>query len=280
MKLRLKAIACLGLLTILGGTAQAVQLPVTSQSATPTTNISQATEPLDLNLLAKTMSAFWQSDRFQTNSQTKFTVGSQGGEATIYLQSKIISQSWRKFRAEIAYTTPGKPPKTGNLIVSDGKQVCIYRADLQQYAVMSYSDFKDSGDWVLIGISSFASLEFPESDRKTVVAAGHLSEKNVLTYLNADGRNLTGSRRVVDGKEFYVYDYKQPGEGFVLSAFVNPQTANINQIQLVGKSKDLDINLTENILTRTPNPTINGNTFRFIPPKGAKRVKSLSINPF
>jgi hypothetical protein len=77
-----------------------------------------------------------------------------------------------------------------------------------------------------------------------------------------------------------VYDYKQPGEGFVLSAFVNPKTATINQIQLIGQSKDLDINLTEKILTRTANPTINRNTFRFIPPKGAKRVKSLSINPF
>lgn len=279
MKYRLEAIACFGLLTILGGTAQAVQLPGNGQSATHTTNISQATEPLDLNLLAKTMSAFWQSDRFQTNSQTKFTVGSQDGEATIYLQSKIISQSWRKFRAEIAYTTPGRPAKTGNLVVSDGKQVWIYRADLQQYAVMSYPDFKDSGDWVLVGISSFASLEFPEEDRKIVVA-GNLSQKNVVTYLGLGGSDLKGSRRVVDGEEFYVYDYKQPSQGFVLSAFVNPQTATINQVQFIGQSKNLDIKLTEKILKRTPNPTINSNTFRFMPPKGAKRVKSLSINPF
>ncbi|HIK08603.1 MAG TPA: hypothetical protein IGS40_28710 [Trichormus sp. M33_DOE_039] len=278
MKYLLKVIAFVSLLAILGGGAEAVQFPTSKQHATYTTNISQATEPLNLNLLAKTMSAFWRSDRYQTSSQTKFIVGSQGSETTIYIQSKIISQSWRKFRAEIAYTTPGKPAKTGNLVVSDGKQVWIYRADLKQYTVMSYPDFKDSGDWVLVGISAFASLEFPEEDRK-IVTAGNLSEKNVLTYLGLSGSELKGSRRIVDGEEFYVYDYKEPSEGFVLSTFVNPQNATINQVQLAGQSKDLDIHLTEKILTRTANPVITRHTFRFFPPKGTKRVKTLSIIP-
>ncbi|BAB75238.1 LolA family protein [Anabaena sp. FACHB-709] len=279
MKFTLKAIAFFTGLAMFGEAANAVQLRLPQQSLNHATSISQATEPLDLSLLAKSVTNLLQSDRYQTDSQIEFKVGSKGTETTIYLKSKMITQSGKKFRAEVAYTKPGEAAKTGNLVISDGKQVWIYRSDLQQYSVTSYQDFKDSSDWILIGISSFVFLDFPEEDRKVVVD-GNLSDKNVLTYLGlASNGELKGETRTFDGQTAYVYDYKDPKDGFTLSAFVNPETASLSQVQLAGKSDDLDILLTEKILSKTVNPVINANTFRFLPPRGTQRVKTLSISP-
>lgn len=282
MKINLTAIALpialLSSVTMLGKTVSAFQLTLPQQPLYHNT-ISQATEPLNLSLLAQTVTNLLKSDRAQTDSQTEFKVSSKGNEANIYLQSNMITQTGRKFRAEITYTSPGKPPQTGNLVVSDGKQVWIYRPDLKQYAVTSYQNFRDSSDWVLIGISSFVLVDFSEEDRKVAVN-GNLSDKNILSYLGlASNSEIKGDKRTVDGQPVYVYDYKDPKDGFTLSAFVNPETATLKQVQLAGKTDDLDILLTEKIVSQTPNPTINASTFRFFPPKGTTRVKTLSISP-
>lgn len=282
MKIRLTAIALpivlLSSTIMLGKTVSAFQLSLPQEPLYHTT-ISQATEPLNLSLLAQTVANLLKSDRSQTDSQIEFTVSSQGTQATISLQSKMITQAGKKFRAEITYTAPGKPPQTGNLVVCDGKQVWIYRPDLKQYALTSYQEFKDSSDWVLIGISSFVFLDFPEEDRKVAVN-GNLSDKNILSYLGLTSNSeLNGEKRTLDGQPIYVYDYKDLRDGFTLSAFINPETATLKQVQLAGKTDDLDILLTEKILNKTPNPTINNNTFRFSPPQGTKRVKKLSISP-
>lgn len=279
MKSILSAIASFTILSILGGEVNAAQLSLPHPPPDHTPSLSQTTEPLDLSLLAKTMTAFEKSDRYQTDSQTEFKVASQGNETTIYVQSKIITQSGKKFRAEITYAKPGEKPQTGNLVVSNGTQLWIYRNDLKQYALTTYPEFKDSSDWILLGLSSFAFLDFPEEDRKIVVN-GNLTVKNVLTYLGLSSNGeLQGDKRTFEGETFYVYNYKDPKEGFILSAFVNPKTTSLKQVQLAGKSANLDILLTEKILRRTVNPAVTSNTFRFIPPKGTQRVKSLSVSP-
>jgi outer membrane lipoprotein-sorting protein len=276
MKSILTAIASI---TILSGGANAAQFSFPQPPPHSPSSLSQATETLDLALLAKSITAFLKSDRYQTDSQTYFKVSSQGNETTIYLQNKIITQSGRKFRAEITYAKPGQTSQPGNLVVSDGKQLWIYRPDLKQYAVTTYTDFKNSDDWILLGLSPFAFLDFPQEDRK-IVANGNLSAKNVLTYLNLSSNGeIQGATRTLEGETFYVYNYKDPKEGFILSAFINPKTAALKQLQLAGKSQNLDILLTEKILRRTPNPAVTSNTFKFTPPKGTKRVKSLSISP-
>lgn len=276
MKSILTAIASVTILSMLGGEVNAAQLSLPQPPPNYAPRLSQANEPLDLSLLARTMTAFLKSDRYQTDSQTQFKVSSQGNETTINLQNKIITQAGKKFRAEITYQTPGETP---HLVVSNGTQVWIYRPDLKQYSVTTYTDFKNSGDWILLGFSAFAFLDFPEEDRK-IVANGNLSEKNVLTYLGvSDSNEIEGSKRTLGNETFYVYDYKNIKEGFTLSAFVNPKSATLKQVELAGKSENLDILLTEKILRRTANPTVTANTFRFTPPKGTQRVKSLSISP-
>lgn len=279
MKVSLTAIALpiafLSSVTMLGKTVSAFQLSLPQEPPYHTT-ISQATEPLNLSLLAQTVTNLLKSDRTQTDSQTEIAFGLEAPpQASFYIKSKIITQSERKFRAEITYPVPGK-----DLVIGDGKQVWIYRSDLKQYAVTSYQDFIDSGNLIFIGISSFALLNVPEQDRKVAVN-GNLSDKNILSYLGlASNSKLKGEKRTLDGQSVYVYEYKDLKDGSTLSAFVNPETATLKQVQSAGKTGELNIIITQKILSTTPNPTIKANTFLFSPPKGTKRVKTLSIRPF
>ena len=125
-----------------------------------------------------------------------------------------------------------------------------------------------------------AFLNIPAKERKQI-ANGSLSDKNVLSYLSSaiDGV-IKGNQDTVDSDSFYVYHYKDAKEGFTFSAFVQPDNANLKQVQLVGKSEGLDIVLTEKILNRIANPDVTPQSFTFSPPRGTKKVKSLSITPF
>lgn len=270
-------IATVSIMTMLGGAVQAT--PKSFGQETHLTNISQATEQLDLSLLAKTLTAFLQSDRYQTESQIQLNLRTQASETTIYLQTKTLTQSGKKFRAEITFTQPGEPAKTGNLVVSDGKQVWIYRSDLKQYSVTSYEAFQDTSEWILASMSSLAFLDFSEQDRQ-IITDGKLSEQNVLSYIGLSSNSeLTGDRRTVNSEVFYVYNYQNPQDGFTLSAFVQPATATLKQVQLVGKTQSLNVIFTEKILNRIANPNVTVDTFQFSPPQNAQKVKSLSLIP-
>ncbi|BAY27407.1 hypothetical protein NIES2100_72310 [Calothrix sp. NIES-2100] len=281
MKSKLTTIAVFSIIAMLAGAVNAVpNQPSQLISAENATTISQATEQVDLPLLAKSITNFFGSDRYQTESQIEFNVGIEDSEITIYLQTKIITQSDQKFRAEIAWRKLGEQTKSGNLVVSDGKQVWIYRADLQQYAVKSYQEFQDSGDWIFISPSSIASLQVSEQ-YKQVIANGGLSDEKVLAELGILSKDfLKGDRRTINGDSFYVYTYRDLKEKFTFTAFVQPETAILKQLQFAGTNQGTDIVLTEKILSRTANPLVNAQTFKFSPPKGAKRVKSLSLSQF
>jgi outer membrane lipoprotein-sorting protein len=281
MKLTLSTIALIGIFAIQPGKVNAIP-PQHSQQITShgPLIISQATEQLDVSLLIKAFTGFLQSDRYQTESEIKFKVGTKGAEIGLELKTNTLSQSGNKFRSEITFSDSKGGSKLANLVVSDGKQVWIYRADLKQYAVTSYRDFHNSGQWVLVSIGAVSFLGLPEAQRK-VIAEGNLLDKDALEFLGLASKGLIkGDRRTVDGESFYVYNYKDPKEGFILSGFVEPETANLKQIKVVCKSNDLDIQYTEKILTRTANPVISADTFTFSPPPGTKKVKSLSIIPF
>ena len=196
--------------------------------------------------------------------------------ADINLKTKTIVQSDKKFRSEIATVGTTGEIKPLTVIVSDGKQVWIHRPDLKQYAVTTYQKFDKSGDGIFMSISSSAFLSIPAKERKQI-ANGSLSDKNVLSYLSSA---IDGNQATVDTDSFYVYHYKYAKEGFTFSAFVQPDNANLKQVELVGKSEGLDILLTEKILNRIANPNVTPQTFTFSPPRGTKKVKSLSITPF
>ena len=290
MKSSLTTITAFSIIAMLAGAVNAMpteqsqqlnptQIPPKGQTNS-TPKVNQTTEQFDLPLLVKTGTAFFQSDRYQTESQMEVNGGNQGANFTFHIQTKTIVQSGRKFRAEIAFTRPGEPAKPANLLISNGQQVWIYRPDLRQYAVTSYKAFENSDDSFLIGLSSSLFMVLPE-DARQQVAQGQLSNTQVLQEMGlANNKLLKGDRRTIEGETLYVYKYTDPKEGLAYTAFVQPETATPQQLQIAGKSQGLDILIAEKILSRSANPAITQQTFTFSPPQGSKQVKSLSLSPF
>jgi outer membrane lipoprotein-sorting protein len=249
---------------------------VTQSKPTSTAN---PTQKLDLPLLIKTGETFFKGNNYQTVSQMQLKGINQGTDITFYIQTKTIVNAANQFRSEIAFTQDGKPSKESAIVVSDGKQVYIHRPDLKQYSVISSQAFNKSNDSFLIGLSSSFFLEFADNMGK-YIASGALSQPSVINEISAAANQaIQGEARNVEGKQLYVYSFNDPKQGYTLSAFVNPQLANLEQMQIVGKDGGLDIAIIEKIQQRTE-VKMAPQTFRFTPPPGAKKVNSLSISPF
>ena len=99
MKRTLSTIAFISIITLLGGTVNAIPLQTTPPQPTTT---NETTEKVNLPLLVKAISGFLQSDRYLTESALNFKVGGKGVNADINLKTKTIVQSDKKFRSEIA----------------------------------------------------------------------------------------------------------------------------------------------------------------------------------
>lgn len=249
-------------------------LSIASKPATATPS------QLDLPLLIKTGESFFKGSNYQTVSEMQLRGAKQNTDVTFYIQAKTIVNSTNQFRSEIAFTQNGKPSKESAVVVSDGKQVYIYRPDLKQYSVISSQAFNKSDDSFLIGLSSSFFLEFANNMGK-YIASGALSQPEVIKEIStAANQAIQGETRDIEGKQTYVYSFNDPKQGYTINAFVNPQLANLEQMQIVGKDDGLDIAIIEKIQQRTEVKNLAPQTFKFTPPKGAKKVKSLSISPF
>ena len=241
--------------------------------------IAQATQ-LNLPLLVKTVTNFLRGDVYETDSQTRFSLGQQGTNVDFYMQSKTIVATPGKFRAEVVFTNPGDITKEPTLIICDGQKVSIYRPDLRQYTVMSANDFEKTNDSYLIGMSSALFLQVP-IDAKQMVAQGKLSDKDVLSEIGlAANTAIKQNQQTINNVPLSVYNYTDSKAGWTISAFIQPETTTLKQVQVAGSGEGFNILMTEQILSRTENPLLTPTTFKFTPPQGAKLVKSLEITPF
>jgi outer membrane lipoprotein-sorting protein len=250
--------------------------PAKATPAAPTL-LSQLTSKLDLALLAKSSAVFVKSDRYRTESEIRVKATSGGTDVTSLAKVMTLAQAPNQFRAEITF-----PSDTGtevkSTVVSDGKQVWMYRSDLKQYAVTPYEKFDDLDDYYWIGMSSYWFLSVPTDVRKPI-AEGALADPQVLKELGINNTSpLKGNSQTLDGRSLYSYEYTDK-EGFTIAALIEPTTAELKQIRLTGKSEGFNIDIAERILTRTANPAIAASTFKFTPPLGAKLVQSVEIGP-
>lgn len=275
IKLTLTIISSVSLITLLAGKVSAITTPPL-KIATQAKTIAQTTQTIDIELLAKTISNFLQSSSYLTESESLLVAKTDGFDFSFNFKTKTIAQSGKKFRSEITFTPQGESKQINYLVISDGKQVWIYRPDLKQYAVISYTDFTES---FFIGISSLAFVEIPEDTRKLIVQSEN-SQSIVKEFGLTNDSGLKQEKRTVDGEELSIYSYKDSKDGFTFTGFFQPQTANLKQVEMRGKNEGLDISITEKILQRTADPAIDAQTFTFTPPEGVKKVRSLSISPF
>jgi outer membrane lipoprotein-sorting protein len=249
--------------------------PVTSPQPAATT------EP-DLTLLGKVLGAFLQTNQARTESQIVMKLQSKDGEVEIYARSKTVAKTSGEFRSELTFAQPGQPPTASYTIVSDSRKVWIYRPDRRQYTQTTAAKFQAQPYSYLVGLSSIFFLSVSESNRKDINAALAVSPGFLSGLSKEQLKDLQGSRRQVEGQELYAYSYENKTENWSFNSFVNPQTGILKQIEFTGKLDAKDgggnFTLTEKIIDRNSQPAIGKNIFKFSPPKGTKKVKSLDID--
>jgi outer membrane lipoprotein-sorting protein len=240
--------------------------------------LSQVGDNLDLALLAKASAAFFQSERYRTESEIQVKATSGSTSLTSTARATTIVQSPNKFRAEIVFPDSKDPKQPDSIVISDGKQVWISRPGLKQYMVTPYKQFGQVEDNYWIGMSSLWFLEVSPATRETI-AQGALADPEVQKDLGlSDETAIQGTTETINGQALYVYEYKDK-QGFTIRAFVDPKTATLQQIILSGQSDGYDVLISERILRRVADPTITTLTFQPPPRTGAKQVKTLAIGP-
>jgi outer membrane lipoprotein-sorting protein len=241
-------------------------------SARPT-----ATTP-DLKLLTKTIGIFWQGNRAQTDSQIVMTIQRPGKNTSpiqINANVKTIAQTDDRFRSELILSRSGSPTKITYSIVCDGQNVWIYRPDKRQYSQTTFSEFKPQTYSLLVGLSTVFFVSAPESGRKTVVtdiAAGRDPFKSIPAELMT---NLQGNIRQVDGQNLQVYTIDNKLSKISFTSLVQPATGILKQIEFTSNTEVGDIKIVEKILTHTTTTNSSNQIFRFSPPPGVKKVKSV-----
>ena len=256
----------------------AITQPTVTKPKAASMVLSQLSSKLDLPLLSKASAAFVQSDRYRTDSEIRVKATSGGTNVTSSAKVTTWVQAPNQFRAEISFPTENNAAPVKSIVISDGKRVWMYRPDLKQYAVTPFEKFDNLDGYYWIGMSSYWYLTVPAEVRQPI-ANGALANPRILKELGlTDNSSLKGSNQTVDGRSLYGYEYTDTS-GFTISALVDPTTADLKQIRLSGKSEGFNVDIAEQILSRTPNPAIDAAAFKFAPPPGAKLVKSVDIGP-
>lgn len=291
MNLIPKAIAILGLATILSGLSPVVcaqpsqTTPIKPEpslnNTTPSNTNTELSNRPDYKILAKTVANFFTSDTYQTESELQLSGTSAGVTFSSSMQVKTTVKSPKQFRSEITFPQSDGAVAKKYIVVSDGEQVWIYRSDLKQYAVKTYEAFEKSNDDFIIGMSSALYLKIAPSFKGITTVLGGKNLADVLEeMLSSRNLALKGGVRSIDSKTYHFYEFTQQKEGFTFNALVEPETVKLEQLQILGKSQGMDIALKEKIIRRTANPTLEADTFSFAPPEGTTKVDSLSIQPY
>jgi outer membrane lipoprotein-sorting protein len=275
----LSGIAIASLLIGLTGTTQA-QVPPASPTPTPQAQPAAPVSTPDLNLLSKAVGVFWQTDRAETKSQMTIDVAADGTNIKMYAQIETIAQTGNKFVTKLTFASPGESTKSTYKIISNGKKVWVYRPDRRQYMETTFEKFNDSSDSFWIGTSSFLFTSLNETERRDIVSTLG-SDLNILTtLLKGQTGDLQGRKQQLNGEELYNYSYENKKDNWIFNGLIQPQTGLVKQIEIAGKTQGMNFSISDKILSRNTQPTISSKTFRFSPPKGVKKVKSLEIDPF
>ncbi len=257
-------------------------IPVPERVPTPTTpsTTTPGTATPDLNLLSKTVGVFWQSDRTETDSQMMIQGEQQGIKIEMSAQIKTIAQIGNKFQTQLVFSPVGSKPTTTYTIVSNGRDVWIYRPDRRQYAKTTFEAFRSGSNWLWTGISSSLFLTISATDRQEMLSALGTDRDVIKSIPPSQFKDLIGTQRQVDGQNLYSYSYNFKSEGFIFDVLVQPQSATVQRIEFNGKVDGMNINLSEKIISRKPQVVISKQTFQFVPPKGVKKVKAIDIELF
>jgi outer membrane lipoprotein-sorting protein len=262
-------------------TAVPTVAPSPSVAPAPTPATTPAASNLDRKLLGKAVSVFWQGNRARTESQIVMTVRPKGRNTNpiqINANVKTIAQTGDRFRSDLTVSRVGSPVKFTYSAICDGKNVWLYRPDKREYSQLKFTDFKPQFHSLLVGLSTIFFVSMVESDRQTIVKAIASGLNPFEAIESKELADLKGSTRQVDDKNFYVYAYDRQEDKSNISGFVQPDTAILKRIDFANSIDEGDINIVENIISHKAINSNNNRIFKFIPPKGVKKVKNFSVD--
>ena len=134
-----------------------------------------------------------------------------------------------------------------------------------------------------MGFSSLLFLEmsaqFREAFSEGIIAPDNVIE-DLESFFKVENVPLEGRQLNLQGQDYYAYNYKDNRKGLTFTVVVEPNTAEVNQIQISGKSEGIDMKMTEQIINRVASPVVAADTFIFTPPQGVTKVESMEIDIF
>lgn len=274
LKRRLLGIPCLWLLTGTLAIGPVLTLPLPAIAA-----VQQPTE-LNLTLLEKALTHFFQATTFQVESQV--TINAQGDQFKVDIDNhtSTLTVLPRRFVSEIKLGTQQY------FITSDGQTVWIYHRNRDRYREMSFEAFQDSEDSFFIGLASSFLLEIvrslqeeqgPTLDQSQLLSA-------ILQFFTRDyriaGLSLSQDTLTQEGVDYTRYVYKTNGEDLSLILWIDNQAQTLKKLQLLGSEQEIKINVQETILKQTFNPVVDEKAFQFQPSPALKKVEDLPLEPF
>jgi len=274
LKRRLLGIPCLWLLTGTLAIGPVLTLPLPAIAA-----VQQPTE-LNLTLLEKALTHFFQATTFQVESQV--TINAQGDQFKVDIDNhtSTLTVLPRRFVSEIKLGTQQY------FITSDGQTVWIYHRNRDRYREMSFEAFQDSEDSFFIGLASSFLLEIvrslqeeqgPTLDQSQLLSA-------ILQFFTRDyriaGLSLSQDTLTQEGVDYTRYAYKTNGEDLSLVLWIDNQAQTLKKLQLLGSEQEIKINVQETILKQTFNPVVDEKAFQFQPSPALKKVEDLPLEPF
>lgn len=255
------------------------QEPAPTTPAAPAEPAQTETRPADLQVLAKAFGDLMRTPALEARTETRMSGTGQGFSFTSRQQHHVTVTLPYRFRAETAMVKEDNAAGAKYIAVSNGAKVITYRPGLKQYASVTRAAFDDNGDEVLV-LGLYGALYFNRDLLKGFGAITPENQETVLQELRKDGTTLTGVTEMVEGRDLAMFTLFLAKEKITLRFRIDPRTSQIEELEMKVKEKNMDVTMFEKVLSRTPLQAPAAGTFEFTPPKGVKRVKSLSVEPF
>jgi outer membrane lipoprotein-sorting protein len=232
----------------------------------------------DLNLFKRSVQTFFQSNRIQSKSNMTFDFSASGVKGQINVNITTVAETGSKFNSQVIFTNSQSIPMKFN-IISNGKKVWVYRPDKRVYRETSLAKFEKERYWVGIAAAWFSAIA--EKDRLKLLNNNDSTfDRDLSTALKSPQfKEFRGNSLLVNDRFLYAFSnsFRDSGK---LTAIVQPDTGELVQLEMSGMSNDVKILFKEKIESWERITSIDKKTFIFSPPKGVKRVETLSIMPF
>ena len=260
-----------------------------AQTTTPAPTTPQSEIPLPLVRaapLVQAVSRLLTQQTYQIESAIELTTAISDSPAA-QAQIRTIIAAPNKVNTEITFFDGDTALEQQYQIVANGTQVWIYDLEANQYSVSEYKQFLESTTSLSVGILAnfyVTTLNRVNNNKIASRAIAKLPPDRLVKYFqryaNIDLQNMVVRNEQLEGQPYAVYDIDATDRTYKVTAFVSPQSSNIERVNLIGQQNGLEILMSERVTSHTIPEAIAEDTFNFIPPNNAEQIdRPIIINP-